>query len=707
MPNSHWSPPEIVDSRFPPPLRWAALLSLLFVACFFLPFPQRFNTAANYLPIHTGLELLAIIVSAMVITLAWNLREQPNNSYSLLLGAGFLATGLIDGMHILSYTGMPDLVTPSGPEKTINFWLAGRYVAAGTFLAVAFLPIKSWSTRACETAVLLALIGSATVWWIGLYHSEWLPHTYLAEQGLTQFKIGAEYLLAFLYALAALRLYLKSRQTSDQDLLWLATAAWAQALAELFFTRYIDLADTFNLLGHIYKAIAYTLVYRALFVAGIQAPYRALSRQRAQLQTLLATIPDLVWLKNPAGVFLACNTRFERLYGASSAQIIGKTDYDFVDREQADFFRAYDLQAMNGQTTLINEECLTFADDGHQELTETTKTPMLDDQGQLIGVLGIGHNITARDQAEKALRDREQRFRNFANASPTLFWTSGLDKHYDWVNQRWLEFTGRAIEQELGKGWTDGVHADDIERQQAIYSQSFDARQAFSIEYRLRRHDGEFRWLLDRGLPRNDADGHFIGYIGSCLDITEERNLRNKLAASEAHYRHLFEHNPAPMLIYQLDNLQLEAVNQAFLHHYDYSQTEALALCLPDLYPAEEQGAIAELSAPVHEQNAVNEWHHLNKAGQLLSVVTHCHDLQFHDKPCRVVVINDISAIKQAEQTLRQRNAELEQFNTAAVGREIKMIELKGEINELSRQLGQAAPYDLDFSKKPAAEDAA
>ncbi len=137
--------------------------------------------------------------------------------------------------------------------------------------------------------------------------------------------------------------------------------------------------------------------------AALRRSEARLESERAHLRTLIQTIPDLVWLKDPDGVFLGCNTRFERLYGAREADILGKTDYDFVPRELADFFRANDRAAAEAGGPRRNEEWLEFADDGHRELLETTKTPMFDRDGRLVGVLGIGHDITARRDAERRL----------------------------------------------------------------------------------------------------------------------------------------------------------------------------------------------------------------------------------------------------------------------------------------------------------------
>jgi PAS domain S-box-containing protein len=141
-----------------------------------------------------------------------------------------------------------------------------------------------------------------------------------------------------------------------------------------------------------------------------------------------------------------------------------------------------------------------------------------------------------RTQAEETLRESEERFRLTADAAPVMIWKSGADKLCTWFNKPWLDFAGRPMEQELGNGWAENVHPDDFDRCLRTYTAAFDARQPFSMEYRLKRHDGEYRWLLDNGIPLYRAGGEFTGYIGSCIDITERRQAEESVAAT---YRHL------------------------------------------------------------------------------------------------------------------------------------------------------------------------
>jgi len=129
----------------------------------------------------------------------------------------------------------------------------------------------------------------------------------------------------------------------------------------------------------------------------------------------------------------------------------------------------------------------------------------------------------------------DARFREVMDAAPVMIWVSGTDKGCTWFNIPWLTFTGRSMAQEMGHGWSEGVHRDDFERCTELYTSHFDARKYFRLQYRLRRHDSVYRWIDDTGIPRYARDGNFLGYIGSCIDIHEYREMQSELR------RHLLE----------------------------------------------------------------------------------------------------------------------------------------------------------------------
>lgn len=118
----------------------------------------------------------------------------------------------------------------------------------------------------------------------------------------------------------------------------------------------------------------------------------------------------------------------------------------------------------------------------------------------------------------------DNQYKIIVESTPNLIWRSGKDGLCDYFNPRWLEFTGRTIDQEIGNGWAEGVHPDDLEHCLKFYMDSFAKQEAFVMQYRLRRHDGEYRWLIDRGAPYFGEKGEFLGFIGSCMDITEQIN---------------------------------------------------------------------------------------------------------------------------------------------------------------------------------------
>lgn len=144
-------------------------------------------------------------------------------------------------------------------------------------------------------------------------------------------------------------------------------------------------------------------------------------------------------------------------------------------------------------------------------------------------------NVTLEQQVRErvsALQESEARFRHMSDTAPVLVRMSGPDKLCTFFNKPWLDFTGRTMEQELGDGWLKGVHPDDSERCRATYVAAFDARQPFEMEYRLRRHDGAYRWLVDTGVPRLTAENTFLGYIGSAIDLTERKQAAEALRES-------------------------------------------------------------------------------------------------------------------------------------------------------------------------------
>jgi PAS domain S-box-containing protein len=148
-------------------------------------------------------------------------------------------------------------------------------------------------------------------------------------------------------------------------------------------------------------------------------------------------------------------------------------------------------------------------------------------------VLWQAYLLRSRKKAEAELRESEERFRTMADSAPVLIWVSGTDKRCTFFNKGWLDFTGRTMEQVQGDGWAEDVHPDDFSRCYSTFASAFDERRSFQMEYRLRRADGEYRWLIDHGVPRFASGGDFSGYIGSCIDITDLKRAQEEAVAGQ------------------------------------------------------------------------------------------------------------------------------------------------------------------------------
>jgi len=256
-----------------------------------------------------------------------------------------------------------------------------------------------------------------------------------------------------------------------------------------------------------------------------------LRQTEAHLKTLIHTIPDLIWLKDPDGVYMACNRRFEQFFGAHESDIIGKTDYDFVDKNLADFFRQKDREAITAGKPSINEEEVVFAADGHQELLETIKTPMLDDQGRLIGVLGIAHDITAIRQAQESLRESEERFRQALEFLPVAIGISNAKRQVLYLNREFTQRYGYLLADIPSiEAWALQAYPDPAYRQECLGQWDEDVAQVLrsggatpTRERKVTCKDGNQCQVEIVTRPVGDM------YVTAFNDVTERTAMESRL----------------------------------------------------------------------------------------------------------------------------------------------------------------------------------
>jgi PAS domain S-box-containing protein len=254
--------------------------------------------------------------------------------------------------------------------------------------------------------------------------------------------------------------------------------------------------------------------------------FRAAAESEAQLRAVLEHPTELIFVLEPERdgsgairdwIYRSANTNALNLLGVARETLIGRRLSEVVPE------RGPRTAAMCTQV-LATREMIRFETNFKGRDFVVTLFAMGSN-----AVVSSSLDVTERTRAMAQLRESENRFRLMANSAPVMIWTSGVDKRCDWVNQPWLDFTGRTLEHELGDGWTEAVHPDDIEQCRATYAAAFEARDPFAIDFRVRHADGAYRWVADSGVPRFASNGEFAGYIGSRVDIQDRKDLEDQL----------------------------------------------------------------------------------------------------------------------------------------------------------------------------------
>lgn len=268
-------------------------------------------------------------------------------------------------------------------------------------------------------------------------------------------------------------------------------------------------------------------------------------------RAILQAIPDQMFLQTRDGVYLDYHSPREADLHLPPEEFLGKNMGDVLPPKVVrDLSKCFERAGEDDAQILEYE----LPRNGHKRWFEARVVQTGEN------VLSIVRDVTERKTAEDVLRQSEARFRNMADTSPMMIWVAGTDMLCTYVNKLWLDFTGRTIEEEVDTGWADGIHPDDYARALKIYNSAFDRREPFKMEYRLRRADGEYRWVFDSGAPRFSSQKEFLGYIGSCIDITDRREAEEELRRAHDELKQLKNQLEAEN-IYLQQELQLD---QAF-----------------------------------------------------------------------------------------------------------------------------------------------
>ncbi len=359
--------------------------------------------AKQFLTLHTTLEVAAIVVAMLGFGIAWHAYTEERPGNIALLGAVLFGTGLLDFGHTLSYTGMPDLVTPSSPGKAISFWLPARLLMAVGLLAIAlraWQPLKNPHTRHALMGAVLAYV--VLVYGVILFRPDEVPVFFAPGEGLTPLKVRFEYLLVAIYSVAAWLFYRQSRRGAEFNATDLFAAAAIAGLSELFFTRYESVTDLVNASGHVYKIVSYYFIYRVVFVDSVHQPFdalhQALSKEKvraAEQHSFVRTLDlleEAVLELDRRGRILGANSGWWLLVG--TAPMVDTSLLAHVHEEDRSAFELHLVGLVSGQKDEFRGRYRFQTHARPEQWMECRFVVERDDDGEVTGARGVLRDIT-------------------------------------------------------------------------------------------------------------------------------------------------------------------------------------------------------------------------------------------------------------------------------------------------------------------------
>ncbi|MDH5592494.1 MAG: PAS domain S-box protein, partial [Gammaproteobacteria bacterium] len=474
------------------------------------------------LPTHMFAEIFSVIVSMLVFALVYSTRAEDRPGNPVILACAFLVVGLVDFAHTLSYYGMPVFVTPGSAAKSIYFWLVARYIAAIALLVSAVLlwkqvlklPNRYW-------LLLVSLVLTVVIYWVGLYHLDVFPVTFIEGQGLTPFKVIAEYGIILILLVPAILFYLQANKSELFDSSSMYAATVITILSELSFTLYSDVSDIFNLLGHTYKVIAYIFIFRAIFLFVVREPYQKLHESEQYNRTLFESSSIGLAVCRMDGTLIDLNQSYADIIGRSIEETKQLsywqiTPEEYMEQEQ------YQLEMLEDKQCYGPYQKEYLHKDGHRVPVRLSGR-LIERENEAL-IWSSVENISDEVLANRARDESEQNFRQLVEHMREVFWLTDVDTNrVIYISPAYEVVWGRSCESLYAEptSFIKAIHNDDRERvKQSILRQKEGSR---NEEYRIVKSDGTVRWIKDQSFPVLNQEGVVYRVAGIAEDITEEK----------------------------------------------------------------------------------------------------------------------------------------------------------------------------------------
>ena len=657
-----------------PMRRMAAFLLLLAgvqLLAWLLPTWSDFKGIPYYLPLHVLLETISIIVSMMVFAVGWNSHSRSLSGNIVLLACVFFFVGMLDFLHTISYGGMPDYISHNDAQKHLNFWLSARLFAAIALLVISIRPWKPLESKASRYLIFCSLSSvTLLINWVVVYHQAWLPDTFISGRGLTPFKDNVEYLVIAINIITALKLLAMMRERRSFNIVLLFGAVSILAMSEFYFTLYTTMTGSYNVLGHIYKAIAYLLIYRAIVVEMIEEPYDLLKHSEDALKTSKRQLEEAQRLakvgswqvnfsKNEPYENWTISRELRSLWELDeTADVTTGTGFSIMHPDDQDSTQRIWEEAKRGVGSKEWENRIIV--NGRIKWISVVANFTFDAQGNPLYAIGTNQDITERKQAELAVHISEARLGHLLEYAPIGMATSTLDGHFIYANKAFCSMLGYCRDELEKITFQDITHPDDktltlSDRQKLLEGEI----EVYKKEKRYIRKDGEVVWaLITSTVETSDLEDppYFIAQVE---DITDRKRAEEALKLSGL----IYQHSSEAMLASDADN-RIVSINPAFTLMTGYTAEEVIGQS-PKILSSGRQDA-AFYRAMWNSINNTGQWRgeiwNRRKNGEVYAELLTINTIYNDDGSVhrRVALFSDITDQKDAEALiLTQANYDL------------------------------------------------